>query len=113
LRLLPILALGVSTNGEEVYAGHGPLQGFFPGSYYIYKFDGTAWTLLGGGISDVAPMATPVSAILVQGHDVYVGGQFWHIGGHSMEMNVRRQGATKLLKSQNGTGRPGQLWAVA
>jgi hypothetical protein len=74
-----VLAIAVSTNGSAVYAGHAVLG--TAGGQYVFKFDGTSWTPLGGGIYYNDALSTPVTALLVEGQDVYLGGQFRNVGG--------------------------------
>jgi hypothetical protein len=74
-----VLAIAVSTNGSEVYAGHAVLG--TAGGQYVFKFDGTNWTPLGGGIYYNDALSTPVAALLVDGKNVYLGGQFGNVGG--------------------------------
>lgn len=74
-----VVALAVSTNGNEVYAGHQEIGA--AGGRYIFKFDGTDWTPLGGGIYYNDALSTPVGAIAVDGNDVFLGGQFRNVGG--------------------------------
>jgi trimeric autotransporter adhesin len=86
-----VLALAVSTNGSELYAGHAVLGA--AGGRYIFKYDGANWTPLGGGVLYNDALSTPVGAVLVDGHDVYLGGQFRNVGGTDATNLARWDGA--------------------
>lgn len=63
----PLWVYGLATTKDYVYAVglNAP---------HIQKWDGRAWTDVGGGADDL------VTSIAVQGTDVYIGGNFKHVG---------------------------------
>ena len=80
----------VKCNLCDAYAGHEVLS--TAGSRYSFKFDGTDWTPLGGGILGSGALSTPIAAILVHGRDVYLGGQLGNLGGAAITNIARWDG---------------------
>jgi hypothetical protein len=71
-------ALAVAVSGTNVYVAGGAFD--FPASG-IVKWNGRSWSALGTGLTNSPGGALVVTAIVLNGTDVYVGGEFAMAGG--------------------------------
>lgn len=100
----------LAVNGADIYAG-----GFFRSvgrveANYIARWNGTNWSALGSGVKGSNDFSTTVvSAIAVNGSNVYVGGNFTNAGGVSAN-NVAKWDGNRW--SALGSGLNGPVSAI-
>ncbi|MCA0268225.1 MAG: T9SS type A sorting domain-containing protein [Bacteroidetes bacterium] len=93
----------IAVSGSDVYVG-GEFSGVYSsgttmvdGTRYIVKWDGSAWSVLGGGTSST------VYAVAVSGSDVYVGGRF---------LSVYSSGTTEVTGTSRIAKWNGSAWSA-
>lgn len=97
----------IAAKGTNVYAGGSFTIAGQTTANYIARFDGKHWHPLGTGItgSSTPNVSTPtISAIAIDGDNVYVGGSFTSAGGVGVN-NIARWDGTNW----HGMGNPGGL----
>lgn len=87
--------LAVAVSGSNVYiGGYFASAGGVPGTQSVAKWNGSNWSALGSGISGEDYVYTFVSALVVSGTDVYVGGGFKFAGGVAGTEGIARWNGT-------------------
>lgn len=99
----PVYALAVDGSGK-LYAGGSFSKAGAATASNIAKWDGTAWSALGTGVSD------RVTALAVSGSDLYAGGDFTTAGGGAASYVAKWDGSTW---SSLGTGMNAAVTALA
>ncbi len=79
------LVYAVAVSGTDVYVGGAFYQpaGLPAAADFLAKWNGSSWSALAANQSGPSPINAPVRAILVDGSNVYVGGEFFNAGGDS------------------------------
>lgn len=98
-----VYALTIS--GDELYVG-GQFQNVagIVEADYVAKWDGNAWSALGDrGVGNGA-LDNFVSALVISGDDVYVGGQFADAGGDANADRIARWNTVAQTWNAMGTG---------
>ncbi len=98
---ISITVRALAINGSEVYAG-----GVFTtiggvSANNIAKWNGSAWSALGSGISGGS--SPGVTALAISGNDIYVGGSFTSAGGVPVN-NIAKYNTTTNTWSALGSG---------
>jgi len=101
-------ALAVAGNGE-VYVGGSIIQAGGTTVSNVAKWNGTAWSSLGMGVSGGVNSLVRALAVAVSG-EVYVGGNFTQAGGTTVSNVAKWNGAAW---SSLGTGVSGDVGALA
>ena len=85
----------LAVSGTDVYVGGYFSQAGGASVSNVAKWDGTAWSALGAGISSPvgSNFAPAVSALVISGSDVYVGGTFTLAGGLPVNNIAKWDGA--------------------
>ena len=104
-----VFALALS--GSDLYVGGNfTSAGGVPGTGYIAKWNGSAWSALGGGANN------NVRALAVSGTNLYVGGEFTSV----YNSGTTPVGSTGYIAKWNGSewsalggGASGTVWALA
>src|SRR5205085_11986605 len=81
----------LAVDGSNLYAGGLFTNAGGATANHIAKWDGSAWSTLGGGIDD-APGVT-VDAIAIDGTDIYAGGGFLSASGTTVNNIARWSGS--------------------
>jgi hypothetical protein len=106
----------ITTSGNDVYVGGGFTQviqsdGIPVTVNGIAKWDGSSWSTLSSGVSGGCPY---VSAIAVNGSDVYVGGCFATAGGIGANNIAKWNGNSwSVLGSGSNNGVNSAIYAIA
>jgi hypothetical protein len=104
----------LAANGSDIYAGGsftnvenptGPVSA----ADYVAKWDGTQWSALGSNASGNGSVQGVVSAVVVNGSDVYVGGGFQNVSNPDgavaeADFVARWDGSRWAALGGNGTG---------
>jgi trimeric autotransporter adhesin len=78
--------------GGQLYAGGAFTNAGTVPATNLARWDGSAWSTVGGGVAGVGSGFTgsPVAAMQFLGNDLYVGGNFTTVGGNVPALNVAR-----------------------
>ncbi len=95
----------LAAQGEDVYAADARSAG--PFGPYIYKWTGSTWDALGGDLwgAFCPEVFKPISAIAVNGRDVYVSGRFVGFGRTIVKMARQKHRPPTTTKPRSSGSR--------
>ncbi len=90
---ISVYALAADSRGNVYAGGQFTLAGGINAENFA-RWNGDSWTAFGGGIQSTEKFKSAVTSILVDGGDIYVGGNFYAAGGIPMGSIARWNGST-------------------
>ena len=95
--------------GDLIVGGQFGGAGGVPGTFVIARWDGTAWSALGGGLNDTVMSLATFDDGSGSGTELYAGGYFTTAGGSAANYIAKWDGYTW---SPLGTGMNGEVYSL-